>query len=244
MPALTFKRPLLLTFSVLAAALAAGCAQQRTEGYYNPPAESTITDAQAQAQGSGYRTVVHAPSQLQIELKPRQPGKQQNNVSQATSTNEEGVAAPPNTDAGSDATPAVVPVSTAARELVPQAQTYQGTLPCMTPELNCDAQRVTLTLAPNGQWRARISYLDGHPKAGQPLVEQGCWDALQERPPRVMLMDRSGNVRADFTMPINNNLRVRSVAGKVPNLNYVLTRQPDLDPIAELNKQPAPACGR
>ena len=29
-------------------------------------------------------------------------------------------------------------------------------------------------------------------------------------------------------------LRVRSIAGQTPNLNYNLTRQPDLDPIDEL----------
>ena len=36
---------------------AAGCAQQKTEGYYDPPAESTVTDAQYQGSGAGYRSV-------------------------------------------------------------------------------------------------------------------------------------------------------------------------------------------
>ena len=42
-------------FNIMALLLAgsalgiAGCAQQRTEGYYDPPAESTVTDAQSQA---------------------------------------------------------------------------------------------------------------------------------------------------------------------------------------------------
>ncbi|AKQ61912.1 copper resistance protein NlpE N-terminal domain-containing protein [Bordetella hinzii] len=236
-------RPLPLAGALLAAALMAGCAQQRGDGYYNPPAESTVTDAQSQAQGAGYRTVVHAPSQLQIELKPRQPGRQQN-VQQTTASNEEGVAAPDNDSSDGAAAAAPAAASTAARTLVPQAQTYQGTLPCLNAELNCDAQRVTLTLAPTGQWRARIAYLEGHPNAGKPLFEQGCWDALQERPPRVLLLDRSGNVRADFSVPVNNTLRVRSVNGKTPNLNYTLTRQPDLDPVSELDKQPAPRCGQ
>ncbi len=57
-------------------------------------------------------------------------------------------------------------------------------------------------------------------------------------------MDRGGNVRADFSVPVNNTLRVRSVNGKTPNLNYTLTRQPDLDPVSELDKQPAPRCGQ
>ncbi|KOF53670.1 hypothetical protein AD428_12010 [Achromobacter sp. DMS1] len=29
-----------------------GCAQQKTEGYYDPPVESTVTDAQAQGSGA------------------------------------------------------------------------------------------------------------------------------------------------------------------------------------------------
>jgi len=37
-------------------------------------------------------------------------------------------------------------------------------------------------------------------------------------------------------------LRVRSIAGQTPNLNYNLTRQPDLDPIDELAKAQAPQC--
>ncbi|OZI77426.1 hypothetical protein [Bordetella genomosp. 12] len=234
-------RPLPLAGAILAAALMAGCAQQRSEGYYNPPAASTVTDAQAQAQAAGYRTVVNAPSQLQIELKPRQPGRQQA-VQQATADNEQGVAAPSYDSSAAAVAPANV--TTAARELVPQAQTFQGTLPCLHADMNCSAQLVTLTLAPTGQWRARISYLNGHPNAGKPTFEQGCWDALHERPPRILLMDASGNVRADFTVPANNTLRVRAVNGHMPNLNYTLTRQPDLDPVSELDKQPAPRCGQ
>ena len=63
-------------FNIMALLLAgsalgiAGCAQQRTEGYYDPPAESTVTDAQSQGSGAGYRTVLRAPSQVQIALKP------------------------------------------------------------------------------------------------------------------------------------------------------------------------------
>ncbi|AIT26576.1 hypothetical protein D557_1170 [Bordetella holmesii 70147] len=221
----------------------AGCAQQRTEGYYNPPAASTVTDAQAQAQAANYRTVFNAPSQLQIELKPRQPGRQQA-VQQATASNEQGVTAPSYDGAESADAAAPATASTAARELIPQAQTYQGTLPCLHADMNCTAQLVTLTLAPSGQWRARISYLNGHPNAGKPAFEQGCWSALHERPPRVLLMEANGNVRADFTVPANNTLRVRAVNGHMPNLNYTLTRQPDLNPVSELDKQPAPHCGQ
>ena len=43
---------LLLAGTVLGAA---GCAQQRTEGYYDPPVESTVTDVQYQGSGAAAR---------------------------------------------------------------------------------------------------------------------------------------------------------------------------------------------
>src|SRR5690554_252213 len=48
---------------VIGMAFLAGCAQQKTAGYYDTPHESTLADAQKQAQGQrGSR----APSQLQF----------------------------------------------------------------------------------------------------------------------------------------------------------------------------------
>ncbi|MFJ1299775.1 copper resistance protein NlpE N-terminal domain-containing protein [Pseudomonadota bacterium AL_CKDN230030165-1A_HGKHYDSX7] len=230
----------LAPYAALAAiAVLAGCAQQRAEGYYNPPGESTITDAQYQGQAAGYRTVVHAPSQLQIELKPRQPNPQQQQQAQAGGqTAEDGQAVPQGESSGGGAIAAGTPRSANA-ELIPQAQTFQGTLPCFASALNCEAQRVTLTLAPNGRWRARLTYLESKPGNTAPTYEQGCWDATQERPPRVLLLDGAGNLRADLSMPLYNTLRVRSVNGHTPNLAYTLTRQPDLDPIAELKQAEA-----
>ena len=108
--------------------------------------------------------------------------------------------------------------------------------------MQCTAQRVTLTLAPNGRWRGRVAYLESDAKQGAPVVEQGCWNATDERPSRVILLDGKGNVRAEFAAAANNVLRVRSIAGQTPNLNYNLTRQPDLDPIDELAKAAAPQC--
>lgn len=238
---------------------AAGCAQQKTQGYYDPPVESTVTDAQYQGSGAGYRSVIRAPSQVQIELKP-DARKQQNQASQANpagQTTEDGQAVPEGAPSGSGsasgntsspasaapAAPGTAPVPNAASQsLVPQPQTYMGTLPCFTPAMQCAAQRVTLTLAPNGRWRGRTAYLDDDPKKGPPVAEQGCWDATDERPPRVILMDAQGNVRVEFLVAANNVLRVRSVGGQTPNLNYNLTRQPDLDPIDELAQADAPKC--
>ena len=60
--------------------------------------------------------------------------------------------------AASGAAPApALPASTpsaAAHSLVPQPQTYMGTLPCFSPAMQCTAQRVTLTLALNGRCAA------------------------------------------------------------------------------------------
>ncbi|MFY1913750.1 copper resistance protein NlpE N-terminal domain-containing protein [Achromobacter xylosoxidans] len=230
---------------------AAGCAQQRTEGYYDPPVESTVTDAQYQGSGAGYRTVLRAPSQVQIALKPDQKKtpSQAAAAAQGAATTEDGQAVPEGANSGSGssgAAPApVAPASAqsaAANSLVPQPQTYMGTLPCFSPAMQCTAQRVTLTLAPNGRWRGRTAYLENDPKKAAPVVEQGCWDATDERPPRVILLDGQGNVRVEFVVAANNVLRVRSVAGQTPNLNYNLTRQPDLDPIDELAKAKAPQC--
>lgn len=230
---------------------AAGCAQQRTEGYYDPPVESTVTDAQYQGSGAGYRTVLRAPSQVQIALKPDQKKtpSQAAAAAQGAATTEDGQAVPEGADSGSGSSgAALAPVapasaqSAAANSLVPQPQTYMGTLPCFSPAMQCTAQRVTLTLAPNGRWRGRTAYLENDPKKAAPVVEQGCWDATDERPPRVILLDGQGNVRVEFVVAANNVLRVRSVAGQTPNLNYNLTRQPDLDPIDELAKAKAPQC--
>lgn len=225
--------------------LSMGCAQQRTEGYYSPPAESTITDAQYQGQGAGYRHVVQAPSQLQIALKPGQPDQTPSTaqlaVQQGAATTEDGTPVPKAT-AANESAPAAQPRTTTEQSLVPQAQTYTGTLPCLAGTLQCAAQHITLTLAPNGRWRSRTAYLDGSGNKTQTATEQGCWDATAEHPPRMLIMDIQGNLRVELLMTANNVLRVKSVLGNTPNLNYSLTRQPDLDPIDELTQQATPKC--
>lgn len=205
-----------------------------------------MTDAQYQGSGAGYRSVIRAPSQVQIALKPdaRKPNQTAQGVPTGQTT-EDGQAVPEgadNTQSASTPAPAPVAPNAAAQSLVPQPQTYMGTLPCFSPAMQCTAQRVTLTLAPNGRWRGRTAYLENDPAKGPAVTEQGCWDATDERPPRVILMDGKGNVRVEFVVAANNVLRVRSIAGQTPNLNYNLTRQPDLDPIDELAKAAAPQC--
>ncbi|WP_144632512.1 copper resistance protein NlpE [Bordetella genomosp. 13] len=248
--------------------LAAGCSQFGSAGYYNPPPESTVTDAQYHGQGAGYRTVVHAPSQLQIDLKPDAPRRPANTTSTGTpaptATGDAAQAAnpaladspvPPLPPGGANArmvnrTAAATvapdadaggPVNPEAQAFMPQAQTYMGTFPCFSRSMQCqaEAQRVTLTLAPNGRWRARTVALEGQ---GKPVAEQGCWNVTGERPARLLLLDGAGSTRAELLATANNVLRVRSVLGNAPTLDYSLTRQPDLDPIDELVKQPVPAC--
>jgi len=65
---------------------------------------------------------------------------------------------------------------------------------------------------------------------------------MQLRQPRILLMDASKNVRAELIMTSAEVLRLRSIDGQTPNLSYTLNRQPDLDPIAELDQVAAPSC--
>ncbi|MFY3666019.1 hypothetical protein ACOTEB_29440, partial [Achromobacter ruhlandii] len=88
---------------------AAGCAQQRTEGYYDPPAESTVTDAQYQGSGAGYRTVLRAPSQVQIALKPDQKKTPNQAAASQGATTEDGQAVPEGADSAASGGAAAAP---------------------------------------------------------------------------------------------------------------------------------------
>jgi hypothetical protein len=127
--------------------------------------------------------------------------------------------------------------------LVPEAQTFSGTLPCFHPEMKCTAQRITLSLAPNGRWRARAAYLEQNSQSGATQADQGCWRVTPMTPPRIVLLNAQGGVRAEMSLASGSNaLRLISINAETPNLTYTLSRQPDLDPIDELNKKPAPNC--
>ena len=134
------------------------------------------------------------------------------------------------------------PGSSIQERLIPEPQTFSGTLPCFHPEMKCSAQRITLSLAPNGRWRARAAYLDQSAQNGSVQVDQGCWRGNMMSPPRVILLNTQGDARAELAMSSNNSLRLVSMNGESPNLTYTLTRQPDLDVISELDKKPAPNC--
>jgi hypothetical protein len=137
---------------------------------------------------------------------------------------------------------AAVPPESLQATLIPEPQSFAGTLPCFHPEMKCSAQRVTITLAPNGRWRARAAYLEQNSKNSTVQTDQGCWRASSQAVPRVVLLNNQGNVRAELAMTSGDVLRLISMNGSTANLTYNLSRQPDLDSIDELKGKPAPNC--
>ena len=216
----------------------AGCAQMQQQmqqpGYYNPPAASSTTDAIEHAEGPYGTQTMRAPSQIQIGLKNRG----------ADAAPAQGSAAPAagQTSAASQGAASAQAADTLQASLFPEPLTFAGTLPCFHPEMKCSAQKITITLAPNGRWRARAAYLEQATQSGAPLVDQGCWRVIPQATPRIVLLNPSGNVRAELAQTSSNVLRLISINGDSVNLTYTLTRQPDLDPIDELNKTKAPTC--
>ena len=258
-PAPSMPAPLFAVKHIAAACglvVLAGCAQQQEPGYYTPQRGSSITDSQYTGEGAQYRSVVRAPSQVQISLD--RDARQAN--PQAADSQAQPQGPLPASAAATGAVAQAQPVAAsqaagsaggstggaannpALASFAPQPQTYAGTLPCLAPGMNCSGQKMVLTLASNGRWRARLAFVDMAGATGKPTVEQGCWDATTARPIRLLLTDLKGNTRADFES-LGNTLRVRSMDGQTPNLNYSLTRQPDLDPISELSSAAAPNCG-
>jgi len=199
--------------------LLGACAQQREPGYYDTPRGSTASDALQRAQGES-GTV--APAQLQLGF-----GNQQADTAPAAA----GAA-----DGASQAA-----TSTAARRDVPQAladtRTYLGTIAC-TDGGACAATRMTLTLAPDGQWRARSVPVDGSAPA---RASMGCWFLTSADPARIVLQ-AGGQAYASLELSQSNVLRVTRLNGQAPLLESRLTRQADLDPIDELSSKPAQDC--
>jgi len=152
---------------------------------------------------------------------------------------------PPST-AGSSAdtatSGATAPTESLQATLIPEPQSFAGTLPCFHPEMKCSAQRVTITLAPNGRWRARAAYLEQSSKNSTVQTDQGCWRASAQAVPRIVLLNSQGNVRAELAMTSGDVFRLISMNGATANLTYNLSRQPDLDSIDELKGKPAPNC--
>ena len=256
---------------LVAAGCADQLAQMREPGFYNPPPPSSTTDAIARANAENSLGTLRAPNQIQLDIRPNQAQAANAPVAPivpaatpATPMRADAPAGQPATpvaiapgaaSAAGDAPPqdagtlAISPSAAAANvpsvqsQLIPEAQTFTGTVPCFHSEMRCTAQRITLTLAPNGRWRARAAYLERTSSDGGAQIEQGCWRAVLMAQPRIVILTSQGNVRADLTVvSAGNALQLGSINGQVPNLLYTLSRQPDMDPIDELNGRPAPNC--
>jgi hypothetical protein len=217
-----------LAAAVLVLALA-GCAQQRSAGYYETPRDSTLSDAQQQARSSH---ISQAPSQLQLGFgdteTPKKPGTPQ---------------AAPAAGATAGQEPATTDGSSVAVRPLQEAKTFLGTVPCMTGGLVCTAARVTLTLAPSGEWRSRTQMLDSSYSGKKSVTNQGCWSPTGIHPWRILLKSEDGRQTASLTFINDNVLRINTINEIKPTLDYHLTRQANIDGIVEMASQPALQCG-
>lgn len=198
---------------VLAALVLGGCAQQQKPGYYDTPHDSTMSDAQNQAQG---RHATRAPSQIQLGF---------------------GSDAADKAKAAQEAAAEKAPV--AARPLA-EPKTFLGTVPCLLNTAGCSATRVTLTLAPDGQWRSRTVALDA-PDAKNTVTQHGCWNVIGTQPLRIVLQLPNEATKANLTFVNDNVLRINTINDVKPTLDHRLTRQADIDPIDEI-KASATVC--
>lgn len=265
---LPILRTLILATTLSGALLTAGCAQMREPGYYAPPAASSNTDATYQAQGGiSHSMLSQAPSQIQIPLnyapEKKQPAAGEPAAGSAAGAapdsagNAAASAPPPDANAPMPAIPAAganarmkdnAPSAAAPtdhpaqRAFLPQAETFVGTIPCSSPSEQCSAQRITLTLGPNGRWRSRATYLASQGQPAAPRAEQGCWNVTGGHPAHLLLLDAKSNPQSELVASANNVLSIKAIRGRAPLLAYTLTRQPDLDPVDELSKQPLPSC--
>ena len=197
------------------AAIAGGCASPSDIAQSTAPRESTLSDAVVQAQGPQGRR--HASSQVQLgfgENRPLAPMQAQE--------------------------PQEAPAGETIRPLR-EPKTFLGTVPCLEGP-GCPAVRITLTVAPNGHWRARYEPMQPQGDA-KPKTEQGCWYPAGSQPWRIVLRSpgQEGSL-ASMSFVNDNVLRVLTFKDRAPTLNYQLTRQPDIDAIAELDAQRAPDC--
>lgn len=200
---------------LVGAAITGGCASPSDIAQSSTSRESTLSDAVGKAQGpKGQR---HASSQVQLgfgENRPLAPMRAQEEQE--------------------------APAGDTIRPLR-EPKTFLGTVPCLDGS-GCPAVRITLTVAPNGHWRARYEPTAVQ-DAAKPQAGQGCWYPAGSQPWRIVLRTpgQEGSL-ASMSFINDNVMRVLTFKDRTPTLNYQLTRQPDLDAIAELDAQPSPDC--
>lgn len=226
------------------------------DGIYNnqtlrAPSQIQINLQQPSTATRTATTAAPAPGAVAANPRPAAPGQiAGTNVTSGApataatydSANAPADAPPSSASADSASSATAAPTESLQATLIPEPQSFAGTLPCFHPEMKCSAQRVTITLAPNGRWRARAAYLEQGSKNSAVQTDQGCWRASAQAVPRVVLLNNQGNVRAELAMTSGNMLRLISMNGGTANLTYNLSRQPDLDPIDELKGKLAPSC--
>ena len=203
----------LRTLSLLSLVLLAACAQAPVQPPPNEGRDSTQKDALRQAQGSG---TARAPSQINLGF-----------------GNQEGLHA---------ITPARAeqPAALADRNVAELAEpkTFLGTLSCPPQGGACEPYKISVTLAPAGQWRLRASPL----AAGEEHRMSGCWVPIGTQPTRIALLTNNDATLADLSFVNNNVLRIHTFNQQRPTLESHLTRQADIDPVSELDGQATPAC--
>lgn len=211
------RRPSRLALVPALVILLAACAQQREAGYYQPAPAGTASDAMHRAQGG---TEVVAPSQIKLGFGPDAQARSPDPTSESAAAT-------------------TAPASTPTPAPLSATHTYLGTVPCVGG-MQCPATRMTLTLAPDGQWRARSVTVD----ASQTVTARmGCWYITNDQPLRIMLQTGE-QTTAQLAFSSNSTLRVLMFGGHRPMLDYTLTRQADIDPIDELSSHPAQNCSR
>lgn len=199
--------PLIAGLALLALA---GCAQQASQPSPDMYRDSTQSDARHQAQG---RSTAQASPQLVMGF-----GE---NAKSARQT-------PAETSA--------VAATSRARALT-EPRTFLGTIPCITTDRACAPSRITLTLAPAGQWRARTVSVDNARPGAAPSAQQGCWTIVGTQPLRIALQTTDESSLATLAFVNDNVLRIVRYQDVTPTLDYSLTRQADIDPIDEIQSQ-------
>ncbi|MBX6965071.1 hypothetical protein AB6N01_10960 [Alcaligenes nematophilus] len=203
----------LRSLTLLSVVLLAACAQAPVQPAPNEGRDSTQKDALRQAQGSGN---ARAPSQINLGF-----------------GNQEGLHA---------ITPARAeqPAAQADRSVpeLAEPKTFLGTLSCPPQSGACEPYKISVTLAPAGQWRMRATPVG----AGQEHHKSGCWVPIGTQPTRIALLAENDSTLADLSFVNNNVLRINTFNQQRPTLESHMTRQADLDPVNELDGKATPAC--
>lgn len=118
-------------------------------------------------------------------------------------------------------------------------RTFLGTTSCPTSSTSCMPLRLNITLSPQGIWRMRAIAVNTDLA---PVSTQGCWYQTGTEPTRIILQNQNNVVIADLSFMNDQQLRINTFNAVRPTLETHLSRQPDVDSIAELDNQTGPTC--